>query len=43
MNKEQQEQNIPTTLEAEQERLAALARALHMLRGLQEKSSSLNK
>ncbi len=43
MNMEQQEQNIPTALEAEQERSAALARALHMLRGLQEKSSSLNK
>lgn len=43
MNMEQQEQSIPTALEAEQERSAALARALHMLRGLQEKSSSLNK
>lgn len=43
MNMEQQEQNIQTALEAEQERSAALARALHMLRGLQEKSSSLNK
>lgn len=43
MNMEKQEQNIPTALEAEQERSAALARALHMLRGLQEKSSSLNK
>lgn len=43
MNMEQQEQNIPTVLEAEQKRSAALARALHMLHGLQEKSSSLNK